>query len=183
MEDIEIPANNGVIIHKLHNNFCIITNLDKRKTNPNTERESLDQQINELFKNEKPYRDITQNKIWKIILTIILTVFAIAAAAILLWLFVFKKKKEEEDEKNYQDEKLIVKLNYIPNNLLKFRSEKIINLEVKTDESEDNNNNMNKNNTKNITQYTDFIFIIREKKDEKDENNLIVKNIYTGYII
>ena len=182
MENIEIPANNEVIIHNFHNKFYTITNLNMGigKTNPLSERESLEQQINKIFINEKHLRDITQKKIWKIILTIILTVLTIAAAAILLWLFVFKKKNEEEDEKNYQDEKLIVKLNYIPNNLLKFRSEKIINLEVKTDDSEDNN--MNKNNTKNMTQYTDFIFIIREKKDEKDENNLIVKNIYTGYI-
>ena len=63
-----------------------------------------------------------------------------------------------------------------------FTIKNIIKLEVKTDTSEDNDNNSDKNNIKNMTQYTDFIFIIREKKDEKDDNNLIVKNIYTGYI-
>ena len=97
-------------------------------------------------------------------------------------LFLSKKKIGEEQEIKYLEEKLIVKLNYIPNNLLKFRSEKITNLEVNTDGSEDNDNNSNENNKKNMTQYTDFIFIIREKKDEKNKNNLSVKNIYTGYI-
>jgi hypothetical protein len=163
-----------------------IINTEKKPINITKDR--LEEYIDDLFSKKKDKRNIKQRKpkkeakekknliiFFTVILTIILTL-------IFIFLFSFKKKNIKENEKNYQEEKLIAKLNYIPNNLLKFRSEKIINLEVNTDDPVDNDYNMNKNNTKNMTQYTDFIFIIREKKDEKDDNNLIVKNIYTGYI-
>jgi hypothetical protein len=162
---------------------------NKEKKVENNKDESIKRQVDELFQNKKKKRNIKQREIKKTIkmklIISVIAVLVIALTLLLLRLFVFGKKIEEEDEKNgknYQEEKLIVNLNYIPNNLLKFRSSKIINLEVNTDDSGDNGNNMNKNNTMNMTQYTDFIFIIREKKDEKDENNLISKNIYTGYI-
>ena len=162
---------------------------NKEKKVENNKDENIVRQVVNFFLNKKEERNIKQRKIKKTIKTkliiSVIAVLVIALTFLLLCLFVFRKKIEEEDEKNeknYQEEKLIVNLNYIPNNLLKFRSSKIINLEVNTDDSGDNGNNMNKNNTMNMTQYTDFIFIIREKKDEKDDNNLIVKNLYTGYI-
>jgi len=131
-----------------------------------------------IKKIKKNYKSKKEKK-YLIILGVTLSALVLVTTILLLH-FIFKKKNLKKDE-NYQEEKLILNLNYIPNNLLKFRSEKLINMEVNTDELEDNNN-MNKNNTKNMTQYTDFIFIIREKKDEKDEINIIIKNLYTGYI-
>jgi len=131
-----------------------------------------------IKKIKKNYKSKKEKK-YLIILGVTLSALVLVTTILLLH-FIFKKKNLKKDE-NYQEEKLILNLNYIPNNLLKFRSEKLINMEVNTDELEDNNN-MNKNNTKNMTQYTDFIFIIREKKDEKDEIYLIIKNLYTGYI-
>ena len=165
-----------------------VIGINTEKKPINITKDRLEEYIDDLFSKKKDKRNIKQRKpkkeakekknliiFFTVILTIILTL-------IFIFLFSFKKKNIKENEKNYQKEKLIAKLNYIPNNLLKFRSEKIINLEVNTDDPVDNDYNMNKNNTKNMTQYTDFIFIIREKKDEKDDNNLIVKNLYTGYI-
>ena len=168
-----------------------INNAEKKIEN--NKDENIKKQVDELFPNKDGERNIKQTKTKKeknkktikpILIISVIAALSIALTIIFLFLFVFKKKKknEKEDEKNYQEEKLIVKMNYIPNNLLKFRSSKIINLEVNIDDSGENGNNMNKNNTMNMTQYTDFIFIIREKKDEKDDNNLIVKNLYTGYI-
>ena len=159
--------------------------INTEKKAINNKKDSLEKYIDDLFSKKKNKRNIKQrkaNKEKKILIIFFTAIFTIILALIFILIFTFKKKNIKENEKNYQEEKLIAKLNYIPNNLLKFRSEKIINLEVNTDDPVDNDNNMNKNNTKNMTQYTDFIFIIRGKKDEKDDNNLIVKNIYTGYI-
>ena len=168
---------------------------DKKEIN--IENESIEKQIDKFFPYKSTDRNIKQTKPKiniktkeeKVTIrksTIIISAIAILSIALtifLIWYFVIRKEKEEvEDEKNYQEESLIIKLNYIPNNLLRFRSKKTINLEANTDDPTNNGNNMNKNNTINMTQYTDFIFIIREKKDEKNDNNLIIKNIYTGYI-
>ena len=137
--------------------------------------EGQEEKINQIFKRKKIKPEkIKPKKPDKIKVKIIIIISSIVISALVIGLCLFflvfknkKKKKNEDEKKNYQEEKLIVKLNYIPNNLLKFRSKKKINLEVNTNESEDNDSNSNENNKKNMTQYTDFIFIIREKKIKK----------------
>ena len=206
MSEENYRANNNLTVYYRNSEENRDPNTDRKKMLNKTQKVDIDIDIDididnittyvyDLFRNRKNDRDIHNGKRPKkkntclkyFIIGIVFSVIVLVTI-ILLWFFVFKKKKIGEDEKNYQEEKLIVKLNYIPNNLLKFRSIKNTNLVVNTndavdnDNDNDNDNDMNKNNEKNITQYTDFIFIIREKKDEKDENNLISKNIYTGYI-
>ena len=188
MLDTKYPANNKATIHNIRHLETISDRYSERIYTISPIGEGQEEKINQIFKNKKP-KKINPKKPDKIKVKIIIIISSIVISALViglcLFFFVFKKEKKnknEDEKKNYQEEKLIVKLNYIPNNLLKFRSKKKINLEVNTNESDDNESNSNENNKKNMTQYTDFIFIIREKKDEKDENNLISKNLYTGYI-
>ena len=188
MSDTRYPADNKATIHNIRHLEKISDPYSERLYTISPFGEGQEEKINQIFKNKKP-KKIKPKKPDKIKVKIIIIISSIVISALViglcLFFFVFKKEKKnknEDEKKNYQEEKLIVKLNYIPNNLLKFRSKKNIKLEVNTNESEDNDSNSNENNKKNMTQYTDFIFIIREKKDEKDENNLISKNLYTGYI-
>ena len=110
----------------------------------NNKDENIEKQVDKLFQNKNKKRNIKQTKTKKekskktiktILIISVIAAISITLTIIFLFLFVFNKKNEKEDEKNYQEEKLIVKMNYIPNNLLKFRNSKIINLEVNTDDS------------------------------------------------
>ena len=150
-----------------------INNAEKKIEN--NKDENIKKQVDELFPNKDGKRNIKQTKTKKeknkktikpILIISVIAALSIALTKIFLFLFVLNKKNEKEDEKNYQEEKLIVKMNYIPNNLLKFRSSKIINLEVNTDDSGENGNNMNKNNTMNMTQLQ-ILFLLFEKKKMK----------------
>jgi len=192
--DTRYPEKNEASIHNdKHSNL----NPDKiimYTIKPKGEDQEIE--INPIFQNVKNKRNIKNGKKkiindniieWKkkkkkFIIISAIVFLAIVGLIIGLCLGLLKKTNKNKDDKNYQEEKLIVKMNYIPNNLLQFRSKKNIYLEANANGSEESDSNSNKNNKKNMTQYTDFIFIIREKKDEKDENSLIKKNLYTGYI-
>ena len=200
MTDIRYPANDEAIIHNIRQLETISDLNSERVIAIKADGEGQESYINQIFKRKKKDRDLipqkpsekqdnidAPNKRKKVIIisSIVISALLLVIGLCLCLFFVLNKNDENKNEngkKNYQEENLIVKLNYNPNNLLKFRSKKNINLEVNTNESEDNDSNSNENNKKNMIQYTDFIFIIREKKDEKDENNLISKNLYTGYI-
>jgi len=200
MTDIRYPANDEAIIHNIRQLETISDLNSERIYTIKPDGEGQESYINQIFKRKKDKRvlipqkpsekpDIIDapNKRKKVIIisSIVISALLLVIGLCLCLFFVLNKDDENKNEngkKNYQEENLIVKLNYNPNNLLKFRSKKNINLEVNTNESEENDSNSNENNKKNMIQYTDFIFIIREKKDEKDENNLISKNLYTGYI-
>ena len=93
------------------------------------------------------------------------------------------ENKDEINEKNqigiikdvpveYKKEDLIINKKYPLNLLLRFNMVKETEIEI-----EAGNNSQHK-----ISEITDFIFIVREEKIEKDEINLIEKELFIGYI-
>ena len=116
----------------------------------------------------------------RIIIGLALSICIIILIAILLYFFYLKKNTTNSEQ--LLEEKLITKINYNVNNLLKFRSKKEINLKVDTGIIEDSLDNSYEDFTRNITQYIDFAFIIKEKNVEIDKVHFILKNVYTGYI-
>ena len=95
-----------------------------------------------------------------------------------------ENEKEEDDllKQVYYNEELIT--NKKPyeqlNKLFLYQSDKNINLELElVPESERYESEAN---FTKIKKYTDFGLIITEKHQEKDENNNIIKNYYTGYL-
>ena len=102
---------------------------------------------------------------------IILFLAALLTIGGLCYVFIRDSKKKEE-EKEYKQDELIVNKNYPVNYLLRFICQKTIEIEIE----EDNNQSTNR------SQLSYFIFIVSDKKPENDENNLIKKELYTGYI-
>ena len=94
---------------------------------------------------------------------------------VLLYIFVFKKEKRKIEEENFEQEKLVVKINYSPDVLYRYESNKKINMIVS------GINETNNESHQSFEQYIDFIFTIRNKHFEL-ENNITKKNWYTGYI-
>ena len=117
----------------------------------------------------------------------IILLFIILALFILLSKFLKNKKNEENNQIDtdinlndvaiekpleYKTEKLVIKKSYPLHFLLRFESKKSTEIVI-----EGENNTM-----QNILEISDFIFIVRENKTEKDDNNLIEKELYVGYI-
>ena len=115
----------------------------------------------------------------KIIITIIVIIIALVLilVGVLIYLFVFKKNKEslEEEQAQYQKEDLVVNINYTPDMIYRYKSNKQTKMKVEGENLKD------EDSIPSIEQYIDFIFMIRNKESEI-ENNLIQKNWYSGYI-
>ena len=95
------------------------------------------------------------NKLKKVLAFIIpiSSIILIAIIALLLYFFYFRKKKTND----FVEESLITKINYIPNTIYRYKSNKITKMNVET-------TNISESNTsQNITQYTDFMLIIKDK--------------------
>jgi len=121
-----------------------------------------------------------KNKKIKIIKIIILTIISLLLiSGIISIIILMKRKKKEEtsiENDNFQKEKLIIE-KYYPNNLFmrfKSRKESIMKAEGEGFKEE--------NSTYNFSQISDFLFIVRKNYTEKDINNKIQKEYYTGYI-
>ena len=110
----------------------------------------------------------------KILIPSIIILFLIILG-ILLYFFVFKKEKIIIEEENYEQEKLVTKINYTPDVLYRYESNKKTNMIVA------GINETNNESRQSFEQYIDFIFTIRNKHFEV-ENNVTKKNWYTGYI-
>ena len=108
---------------------------------------------------------------------IVISILAVLIlASLLLYFFILKKKKEIIEEKiNYSDEKLVTKIGYNSDSLYRYQSIKKTDMIVEgLDIKEDNA-------MQSIEQYIDFIFMIRNKFFEI-ENNETKKYWYSGYI-
>ena len=125
------------------------------------------------------YKIKTNSKRMKKIL-IFLIIFAIllvvTAVALLLYYFVFRDKKEIIVKKEeYKREELVTKISYIPDVLYRYQSNKRTNLIV------EGGNITDEDSLRGMEQYIDFIFILRNKYYEI-ENNETQKFWYKGYI-
>ena len=122
------------------------------------------------IKNKKPF-----NKLFWFLIGLTITL-SLILVGLLLYFFVFKKKKKINEEKElYLEEPLVTKMSYSPDVLYRYQSNKKTNMIVEGfDISEENG-------LQSVNQYIDFIFMIRNKFFEI-ENNTIKKNWYSGYI-
>ena len=151
-----------------------IENLAEKlgKKNPiiNTPREKF-QEINDYQKDIK-------KKLIIIIIIIILSFFIFAGIIFLVIYFIKNRNKKDEENKPpiFNKDKLIVDKKYPVNMLLRYSNKK--ESEMKLEGKEINE----KNSSQSLWMASDFIFIIKDEKIEKDEIKLTEKNLYTGYI-
>ena len=148
---------------------------------------------NEIVFDKKKHRDIKNDpKIYTIknqnqksnkkkiiifiILLSILSIFIIGLGALLCYLLLRKRQSNEaSDFSMYKEENLVTKIKYIENVLYRYKSEKNINMVVE-------GYNLTNNSEQNMLQYIDFLFILRKKYYEIDNNNEIKKAWFNGYI-
>ena len=86
-----------------------------------------------------------------------------------------KKEKEEKEEKHYIKEKLVANLSYTPDVLYRYQSIKNSDIVI------DGNLSNNEYSNQSVKQYMDFIFILRNRYFEI-ENNEILKYWFSGYV-
>ena len=133
--------------------------------------------------NEKtPIDKFKNKKLWFIITIILLMILLLGISIFFIIRYFINKKNDEEIEDipteintykvEYIKEDLIINKKYPLNLLLRFNMVKKTKIEVEAGNSSENN----------ISEISDFIFIVREEKLEKDEINLIEKELFIGYI-
>ena len=137
---------------------------NRKRDNSNGQSANVEEKIPYIF------------QINKIILIGLFFIFIISLSILLYGIYLLFKKENKKTGEEYEKEKLVTKINYSPDMIFKFRSQKIINVTVDVGETD------NENNTKLLTQYIDFFFLIRETKNELDLTNTYIKNVYTGYL-
>ena len=126
-----------------------------------------------IYKIKKNSKRIKKMLIISIIFAILLVV---TATALLLYYFVFRdKKKIIVKKEEYKREELVTKISYIPDVLYRYQSNKRTNLIV------EGGNITDEDSLRGMEQYIDFIFILRNKYYEI-ENNETQKFWYKGYI-
>ena len=156
--------------HKLLDNQKLIKDLSLNSGDIiEVQSPDIDLNIN-LTRTQAPLNKFSK----KIIIAIILiSALVLILAGVLIYLFAFKRKKEEEAQ--YQKEDLVANINYNPNIIYRYQSNKRTNMKVEGE------NLSNDDSIPSIEQYIDFILMIRNKETEI-ENNIIQKNWYSGYI-
>ena len=146
--------------------------LSKKKSIINTPREKS-QGTNGYQKDMKKKRLI-------IIIIFIIFIFFIFAGLVFLIIYLIKNKKKI-DEKNkppiFNKDKLIVEKKYPINMLLRYSNKKETEMKLEGEKIP-----KEKDSSQSLWTTSDFIFIIRDEKVEKDEIKLTEKNLYTGYI-
>ena len=155
---MELDLNSRDIIEIVFSNHILDTNGESIYT------------IKKLGKKNK------RNLLLIIIILALVGVGVLGGIGAILYFFVFKKKKEPIKEKEeYQQEEFVTKISYNPDILYRYQSIKRTNMIVSglNETSEDSN--------QSIDQYIDFVFILRNKHFEL-ENNITQKNWFSGYI-
>ena len=100
----------------------------------------------------------------------------ILLALVIFIIVYFLLKKNPQTPLVFQKEKLIVNKSYPENRLFMFNSKQVNEMIIEGEKINRENSYHNFNKT------SDFIFITRNAYIEKDENNLIEKEWYSGYI-
>ena len=136
----------------------------------------------ETRKNANPIDVINLRQKKYILLFVLFAIIALGLSFFLIYYFFFRSKKEENIHQNkiYQKEELITKKRpYYPTKMLfLYRSDKIMNLDLKTKIKIDNN----KTKIPKIKEFMDFGLLIREEHQDFDEDKNMTKVWYTGYI-
>jgi len=134
-----------------------------------------------IYPKEKPIEMNDYKKdmeIKKKIIIIILSLIILAGLVILV-IYLIKNKKDGKIAQplpTFTKDKLIIEKKYPINMILKYSNKKETEMKLEGEKIQ------KKDSSQSIWMASDFIFIVRDEKIEKDETNLSEKNLYTGYI-
>ena len=191
LNELQLKKNDEIFVS--YNEFKIIDNEIRLGANSIDIRDNKTSERNNgsessrKWKNKNSQNNFNKRNIKKVLFYLgIILFFIIVALFILLLKYLKKSPTIEEDDNNeinrknvnienpieYKKEKIIIKKSYPLHYLLRFDSRKSTEIEIEGENS----------TIQNILEINDFIFIVRENKPEKDDINLIEKELYVGYI-
>ena len=157
------------------------TNDEKKEKKIINDNLKFESKKNEIIINPIDFNDIVydkykyENKIKKkknyICLFAIMAILLILLPILLFIFLINKDKSIKAKQINFTKEELIIQKRYPLNLLLRFNSKKKNIFEID-----------GTNSTQIISEISDFIFIVREQNTEKNEINLMEKEILIGYI-
>ena len=162
----------------LQSNDIILVSYNKNLTVSNIET-TEERIINEpiIYPTEKPKINKRNKK--KIIIALIIIFFLLVLTGLLnlvLYLIKKRKKRNEPDIPIFNKDKLVVKKNYPINMILRYSNKKETEMKLEGEKIP------KKDSSQGLWMTSDFIFIVRDEKVEKDELKLSEKNVFTGYI-
>ena len=195
-----LPKNKKVKDLKLQPNDLIVVSYEKKQiksqsvfsvTSLNTLEENINNNINsELKQNPIIYpkeksieindyqKDMEKKK--KIIKIIIITLSLVVLAGLVFLLIYLKKNKKigaiAPTPPIFIKDKLVIEKKYPINMILEYSNKKETEIKLEGEKIQ------KKDSSQSIWMASDFIFIVRDEKIEKDEIKLSEKNVYTGYI-
>ena len=182
IENLDLKSGDRILVssrkqkHRNIKNNNNINNIDNIESNNKNTTNIYNIKNNNIINIDNTIKENKRKKFKRIIIiSSIAFVIIILGISLLIFFLLRKKKKQEEKEIEYEEEKLVTKINYIENIIYRYKSNKNINVLI------DAKNNSNNNSEQNIIQYIDFIFMLRKSHFEI-ENNKTKKNWFSGYI-
>ena len=137
--------------------------------------------IYKIHNKEEGKKSIIKN----IILILIIIFSLIIIGLSILCYFIFIKKHSKNNEINneefgngikYKNENLATKINYNVNYIWRYSNEKIMEVEIESEEIRENNE------PQSMNKISDIIFIVREQHLENNDMELTKKKWFTGYL-
>ena len=131
-----------------------------------------------MIENNNYQKDLEKKKkIIKVIIIIILSLL-ILVGLVYLVIFLIQNKRHEPitPPPIFNRDKLIIEKKYPTNMILRYINKKETEMKLEGEKIQ------KKDSSQSIWMTSDFIFIVRDEKIEKDEIKLTEKNLYTGYI-
>jgi len=167
IKEIKINTNNTKDAQKEKENINTSSKFESKKNEKNLNSIGF----NDIVYNKSKFENKIKKKKNYICLIYIM---AISLILLLIALFIYlitKGKKIKEKQINFTKEELIIQKRYPLNLLLRFNSTKKNIIEID-----------GANSTQIISETSDFIFIVREQNSEKNETNLMERELLIGYI-
>ena len=151
-----------------------------------TEKIVTEKMVNEKKETENPIALYNKNSKkekkkyskCQILLFVLLIIFIISLISSVIYVIIKyrKKKKIPIDPPPYRKDDLVIKKNYPINMLLRYSNKKETEMQLEGEKVEKQNSNQS------LGMASDFIFIVRDEKIEKDDQKLTENILYTGYI-
>ena len=145
--------------------------------NPDSQRE-LDKKNPIIYSKEesKEINDFQNKTKKKIIFILIIILFLLALTGLIILFLYFNRGHEENIPPIFNKDKLVVEKKYPINMILRYSNKRETEMKLEGEKVP------KKDSSQPLWMTSDFIFIVRDEKVEKDEVKLTEKNLYTGYI-
>ena len=193
-----LPKNKVVKNLNLQNNDIILVSYEKKQIKnqlksstsnklPSEGSISYDEKLSEKDKQNpiiytsKKSEIINDNQkgMKKKIKYILISISLLLVLACLVYLIIYlikKKRHQPEIPPIFYKDKLVIEKKYPINMILRYSNKKETEMKLEGEKIP------KKDSSQSLWMTSDFIFIVRDKKIEKDEVKLSEKNLYTGYI-